>query len=70
MAGRFRLGLIGHGMWPSTYLVPGVRAVRHDLTRGLSREGLPSIEDGYRAQLVMDAVTQSLERRETTTVQR
>lgn len=41
-----------------------------DLTRGLSREGLPSIEDGYRAQLVMDAVTQSLERRETTTVQR
>ncbi|MGV2985227.1 Gfo/Idh/MocA family protein [Microbacterium sp. AGC85] len=25
--GRFRLGIIGHGMWPSTYLVPGARQV-------------------------------------------
>ncbi|GGD68652.1 Gfo/Idh/MocA family protein [Microbacterium murale] len=22
---RFRLGIIGHGMWPSTYLIPGAR---------------------------------------------
>lgn len=24
---RFRLGIIGHGMWPSTYLIPGARQV-------------------------------------------
>ena len=29
--------------------------------RGEQRDGLPSIEDGYRAQLVMDAVAQSLD---------
>ena len=25
---RFRLGIVGHGMWPSTYLIPGARQLR------------------------------------------
>jgi hypothetical protein len=33
-------------------------------------EGLPSIEDGYRAQLVLDAVARSLDTRETVYVRR
>lgn len=39
-----------------------------DAARGGSRADLPSIDDGYRAQLVMDAVSRSLERRETVTI--
>ncbi|MGO2746612.1 Gfo/Idh/MocA family protein [Microbacterium sp.] len=38
------------------------------LARGRTREGLPMIEDGYRAQLVMDAIAQSLDRGEAAAV--
>jgi len=41
-----------------------------DIARGQVRADVPTVEDGYRAQRVMDAIAQSLERKETVTVGR
>lgn len=56
---------------PVTSVLDGAGAQIGDFvraSRGELREARPSIDDGYRAQLVMDAIAQSLERRETVTL--
>ncbi len=56
---------------PVTSFLDGADAQLSDFvraSRGELREARPSIEDGYRAQLVMDAIAQSLARRQTVTL--
>jgi len=56
---------------PVTRLVEGAATQVGDfvrVSRGASAEGLPSIDDGLQAQLVIDAIARSLDQRETVTV--